>query len=100
MFFTLSLHCKTIKQPVILPAKWVYLGAANNCSSGHATICESGKAMGRKLSHRGEAGLGGAVIGKKSIGPSSTQKRFLEKQNHSKQRDSIRYTEEYFEYFC
>lgn len=60
-----------MKLLAILPAEWVYLGAAKNCSSRHATTVNHlqvllSKGEGTLLERREK--LGGAVISKKPFG--------------------------------
>lgn len=50
-----------VKHLVIFPAKWVYLGAAQNWNSGHATMATThklGKTKEWKLFFRGEGAIG------------------------------------------
>ena len=43
-----ALSTTKIKQLVILPAKWVYLGVAENCNSGQASYGESQASLKNK----------------------------------------------------
>lgn len=87
IFFVLGLGCfysfysvdlKKIKEPAILPAKWVYSGIAENCNSGHPNhrqvqrvergLLYSGKeeagrsCYGLSLTERGSFSLAGLLL--------------------------------------
>ena len=59
----------TNKQPVILPAEWIYLGMAKNCNSGHPICGELHASLEKQRREMFfyEVG-GGAVVNKESIG--------------------------------